>query len=77
MITKDVALSIRIGKTLYSRLHKHPNGRAIQATVIGPCKQSTMRPNEFSLPVRMPLGVGVITQDDACNWAMFDPTRPN
>lgn len=52
MITKEIALSLRLNQTLYSNMFTNADGTPKRCRVNGRCKTWKTRPTEFRLPVK-------------------------
>lgn len=52
MITKEIALSLSHGQTLYHLTHKNADGSALRVRVSGKVKTWKRRPDDFEFPVK-------------------------
>jgi hypothetical protein len=69
MITKDDALTLRHGTTLYHVEEKGSDNRPIRCRVNGQCKTWKTKPGRFRLPVKYGLReCFYITEMNAVDW---------
>lgn len=70
MITKEIAISLNRGQTLYHKSIKGSDGLPIRCRVSGKCQVWKTRPDEFKIPVKHGLYTNFyITQFNAEEWS--------
>jgi hypothetical protein len=52
MVTKEQAMSVRLGETFYHKTAKNADGTAVRCRVNGQCKTWKTRRAEYRLPVK-------------------------
>jgi hypothetical protein len=73
MITKELAMTLPRGKTLYHATRKNADGSAKRCRIMGKCKSWVTRPNEFRLPVKHGMFDSFyITLDNASEWSNYE-----
>lgn len=69
MITKEIALSLRHGQTLYHFTARNADKTPLRCRVNGACKTRKTRSNEYSLPVKHGLkNCFYITERSGGDW---------
>ena len=68
-ITKELAMELKHGDYIFSKLYSDSRGNPVRARVNGKCKTWKTRPEEFRLPMKHGLkSCFNITHDDAHEW---------
>ncbi len=74
MITKDDAMKLTHGQTIYHTSLKNADGTATRARITGACRVWKTRPSEFRIPWKHGLYTyGAVTQDNADEWTLVEP----
>lgn len=75
MITREIALSLGHGTTLYHRTLTNRDGSAVRARVNGRCQVWKRRPTEFRLPMKHGLrDCFYLEPSNAADWLTDDPS---
>jgi hypothetical protein len=88
VITKEMAMSLPIGTTLYHKTLRNADGSTMRARINGKCKTWKRRPDDYHLPMKYGykgrgfyVGIPCHTQFGAesvtnpSNWSTVDPTE--
>lgn len=71
MITKEIALTLHRGQTLYHKKLRNADGTPTRCRVNGKCQTWKTRPSEFKLPVKYGLKTCFyITESNAEEWSV-------
>lgn len=69
MITKETAMKLELGQTLYHDVMRGSDKRPVRCRVNGKCKIWKTRPDKFQLPVKYGFkDCFYITERNAANW---------
>lgn len=74
MITKEIAVALHHGKTLYHVSMKNADKSALRVRVNGNCQTWKTRPAEFKLPIKHGMyQYGYITEKNGNEWTTEEP----